>query len=207
LEAAQASFDSERILIDYFTALLGVQVMVKSAVEMYQACEMTSFQIEIKDINYSTDLPAAQSSEESLSFYDANLLVNILLNLEEQLWSMTQGSAVPESVRDLWSKQVSRSYSAFTRLSSFAQYHDSEDPVTLAELGLLNYEDGNKKIRHFMDYTVPIESIYENRGEEYSKNNLQIALQKQLPANYLLKGLKTWNVPLSSTINSLPPVT
>jgi hypothetical protein len=43
LEAAQDSFDSQKILINYFTALLGVQVMIISAVELYQACEMTSF--------------------------------------------------------------------------------------------------------------------------------------------------------------------
>lgn len=29
----------------------------------------------------------------------------------------------------------------------------------------MNYEDGNKKLRHFMDYSVPIESIYENHDE------------------------------------------
>lgn len=121
---------------------------------------------------------------------------------------MTQGESVPEDVRDLWPHQVSRTYSAFTRLSSFAQYHDSEDPVMLAELGLLNYEDANKKLRHFMDYSVPLENIYENRdGETGSMKDLQIALQKQLPANYLLKGLKTWNVTLAQTINNLPPQT
>ena len=54
---------------------------------------------------------------------------------------------------------------------------------------------------------MPIESIYENKDEQESNNSgLQIALQKQLPANYLLKGLRTWNVNLSQTINSLPPV-
>jgi hypothetical protein len=35
LEAAQASFDSKRISIQYFTALQGVQVMLKSAIETY----------------------------------------------------------------------------------------------------------------------------------------------------------------------------
>ena len=95
----------------------------------------------------------------------------MLLDLEEQLFSMTQGPQVPQSVRDLWSKQVSRTYSAITRLSSFAQYHDSEQPVTLAELGLLNYEDAHKKVRHYMDYTVPIESIYENTCDESCNSN------------------------------------
>ena len=30
-------------------------------------------------------------------------------------------------------------------------------------------------------------------------------MQKQFTENYLLKGLETFNVPLASTINSLPP--
>ena len=33
--------------------------------------------------------------------------------------------------------------------------------MTLAELGLYNYEDNNKKLAHFMEPKVPIESIYE----------------------------------------------
>jgi len=118
---------------------------------------------------------------------------------------MAQGPLVPQNVRDLWAKQVSRTYSAFARLSSFAQYHESEDALTLAELGLVNYEDGHKKLRHYMDFTVPIESIYENLEENGLKSNLQIALQKQLPSNYLLRGLRTWNVTLAQTVNSLPP--
>ena len=91
LEAAQASFDSQRIQIQYFTALQGVQVMLKSAIEQYQTCEQSGYQIEIKDINHSTDLPATQSIDEALSFKEANLLVNILLDMEEQLWAMSQG--------------------------------------------------------------------------------------------------------------------
>ena len=43
LEATQSSFDSKRISIQYFTALQGIQVMLKSAIELYQACEMTGF--------------------------------------------------------------------------------------------------------------------------------------------------------------------
>lgn len=51
--------------------------------------------------------------------------------------------------------------------------------MTLAELGLLNYEDANKKLRHFMDYSIPLENIYQNRdGESGSMKDLQIALQK-----------------------------
>ena len=35
LEAARTSFDSKRIAIEYFTALQGVQVMLKAAIEQY----------------------------------------------------------------------------------------------------------------------------------------------------------------------------
>ena len=45
---------------------------------------------------------------------------------------------------------------------------------------------------------MPLESIYQN-------SNLISTLEKQLPANYLLKGLSTWNVKLDKTLNALPP--
>ena len=100
LHCAQSTFNTKSggvgaLRIEYFSALQSVQVMLKAAIELYQACEMSSFQIEIRDINHSTDLPAIMASDESLSFRDANLLVNILLDLEEQLWAMSLGSVVP----------------------------------------------------------------------------------------------------------------
>lgn len=68
--------------------------MLGAAFTVYQECEMTGFQVEIKDINYSADAPSPKKNQDntkSVSFHDANLLVNILLDLEEQLWSMSQG--------------------------------------------------------------------------------------------------------------------
>jgi len=66
---------------------------------------------------------------------------------------------------------------------------------------LFNYADNEKKLNHFMETGVPIETIYEDQGSI----PLEIALQKQFTENYMLKGLDTFNVPLASTINSLPP--
>jgi len=57
--------------------------MLMSAVQLYKACELTGFQIEIKDINHSSDVPSSLNPDEALSYYDANLLINILLNLED----------------------------------------------------------------------------------------------------------------------------
>jgi hypothetical protein len=44
---------------------------------------------------------------------------------------------------------------------------------------------------------VPLESIYEN-------GSLVDMLEKQFVANFLVKGLPTWNVSLEKTLNNLP---
>ena len=53
-------------------------------------------------------------------------------------------------------------HSAYSRVSSFVIYNDSEKPVELAELGLFNYADKEKKLSHFMETGVPVETIYED---------------------------------------------
>jgi hypothetical protein len=150
-------------------------------------------------------MPAPGTKEVVLSFREVNRLLKIVLSLEGQLWAMSQGSVVSQAVRDLWPEKTSRTHSALSRLASFVKFADSENPVDLAELGLCNYEDGNKKLTHFMEPGVPVESIYENGGDGANPSQLQVALQKQFPANYLLKGLHTWNISLAHTINNMPP--
>jgi len=86
-------------------------------------------------------------------------------------------------------------------VSSFLNFNDSESPLTLAELGLVNYADNEKKLAHFMEPSVPIEPIYEDQGSI----PIEVALQKQFAENYMLKGLDTFNVPLATTVNNLPP--
>lgn len=164
-------------------------------------------QIQLKDVSPKviTATPAPTRTELVLSFREVNRLLKVLLSLEDQLWAMAQGAVVSQAVRDLWPEKTSRTYSALSRLASFVKYADSENPIDLAELGLCNYEDQNKKLQHFMEPGVPIESIYETGGDGSNPGQLQVALQKQFPANYLLKGLHTWNVPLAHTINHLPP--
>jgi hypothetical protein len=75
---------------------------------------------------------------------------------------------------------------------------DSEDPIKLAELGLINEDQTQRRFIHFQEPHVPLESIYQS-------SNLISTLEKQLPTNYLLKGLSTWNVKLDKTLNALPP--
>ena len=109
------------------------------------------------DTNRANEGP--QGEDMKLSFREANHLLNAALDLEEQLYAMSLSDDASPTVAALWPSQVARTYSAYARLSSFAQYYDSERPVDQAELGLLNYEDDSKKLRHFMEPHVPIETI------------------------------------------------
>jgi len=46
--------------------------------------------------------------------------------------------------------------------------------LTLAELGLFNYADQEKKLSHFMEPGVPVECVYEDTGSI----PIEIALEK-----------------------------
>ena len=61
---------------------------------------------------------------------------------------------------DLWPSNTSRIYSAYNRLASLTQLQDSEQPIAMAELGLINYSDESKKFGHFMEGKTPVERIY-----------------------------------------------
>jgi len=97
-----------------------------------------------------------------------------MLGLEDQLWAMTQSDSVSERVKRLWSAQTSRMHSAYSRLASFVNYNDSEKPLTLAELGLVDYADQEKKLCHYMEPNVPVESVYEDQGSI----PIELALEK-----------------------------
>jgi hypothetical protein len=98
----------------------------------------------------------------------------------------------------MWIQAKSRTHTAYGRLTSLLGLTDGEDPIKLAELGLINEDQKYKRFVHFQEPHVPLESIYQN-------SNLISTLEKQLPANYHLKGLSTWNVKLDKTLNALPP--
>jgi hypothetical protein len=67
---------------------------------------------------------------------------------------------VGQAVLDLWPDKVSRLHSAYNRLGSMVQMSDSEEPLVLAELGLFNFFEEQKKLGHFMEGKVSVESIY-----------------------------------------------
>ena len=100
------------------------------------------------------------SNEAQLSFTELQLLMSIGIDLEDQLWAMTQSPQVPSSVKNLWAQAKSRTHTAYGRLASLVQLADSEEPFKLAELGLVNEGDKQKRFMHYQEPHVPLESIY-----------------------------------------------
>jgi hypothetical protein len=60
-----------------------------------------------------------------------------------------------------------------------------------------------RRLELFQEPDVAVESIYEL--SEQGRHNLALSLEKQFVNNMLLKGQRTWNVPLAQTLNYLPP--
>ena len=74
----------------------------------------------------------------AISFDEAHNLLSVLLGLEDQLWAMTQSDQVSSRVKNIWPNDTARVHTAFGRLSSLLSLPDSDDPVKLSELGLIN---------------------------------------------------------------------
>lgn len=75
--------------------------------------------------------------------------MSIVVDLEDQLWSMIQDERVSFNVKQLWPPILGRVHTAYGRLSSMMQISESEDPIKLADLGLYNTDDRNKHLQHF----------------------------------------------------------
>eukprot|EP00347_Sterkiella_histriomuscorum_P017580 403348792 len=150
----------------------------------------------------------------NLSLVDANQMLAILLKLEDQLWAATQSDQVASSLKSLWSSGASstssRRHTAFGRLSSLITYPTQTntiyDPISMAELGLVNIDDKYGKLQFYQEFKVELENIFERSNQnQIADQDLRFQLAKQFPQNLLLKGLSTWNVPINETLNSMPP--
>lgn len=195
-------YSGEFVVLPYISAMVGVTSVIEALQNLYLNFEQFGQSVNKKDVeSRAPKVSKNPQIKKVTSFRQINKLLRVMLGLEDQLWAMTQSDAVSERVKRLWPAQTSRLHSAFGRVSSFLNFTDSESPLTLAELGLFNYADKEKKLAHFMEPSVPIEAIYEDQGSI----PIEVALQKQFTENYMLKGLDTFNVPLASTVNNLPP--
>jgi hypothetical protein len=85
---------------------------------------------------------------------------------------MTQSQHVSPQVKMLWPHNQFRPHTALGRLMTMLPLKDSENPVKLAELGLINVYDTEKRFLHFQDQTTPLERVY--------MPNLSSSLEKQL---------------------------
>jgi hypothetical protein len=85
---------------------------------------------------------------------------------------MTQSDQVSSRVKAIWPSDTARVHTAFGRLSSLLSLPESDDPVKLAELGLVNTQDQMRKLELYQEPEVDIESIYEL--SEQGRHNLAL---------------------------------
>jgi hypothetical protein len=71
----------------------------------------------------------------------------------------------------------------------------------MAELGLVQTNDKYGGLKQFQEFRTELEDIFSGEGGE----SLTARLERQFPSNAMIKGYPTWNVPLSDTLNSMPP--
>ncbi len=98
-----------------------------------------------------------------VSLIDAHQLLSILLSAEDQLWALTQSDQASSCLKSLWSSShtSSRIHTAYGRLASLITYPCSYDPRLLADLGLVNTQDFYGKLKHFQEFNVELESIFQ----------------------------------------------
>lgn len=73
---------------------------------------------------------------------------------------MTQSSKVSQQVKVLWPSPQFRSHSTLARLLTMTTLQDSENPIKLAELGIINVQDEHKEFIHYQDPNTPLEKVY-----------------------------------------------
>lgn len=91
----------------------------------------------------------ATAEKAKKSFSDAQLLMSICVDLEDQLWAMIQGVQIPSSVKNLWPQQFARTHTTFGRFTSMITITDKEEPLKLASLGLINEGDKRRQFIHY----------------------------------------------------------
>ena len=129
------------VYLPYIAALSGVNSLLETVRKHYIAFETFGNRVNLKDTKKETKITKNPLIKKPISFRQANKMLSIVLDLEDQLWAMTQSDSVSERVKRLWAIKPSRMHTSYSRLTSLVNFTDSEDPITLAELGLYNYSD------------------------------------------------------------------
>jgi hypothetical protein len=102
---------------------------------------------------------------------------------------------------------MSRAHTALGRLQSLISLPSGTQisPITLAEHGVCNVQDKNLSggLRFYQHLQVELENIYQACPETGTRD-VQAALEAQFTNNLMVRGLESWNVPLSNSLNSMP---
>jgi hypothetical protein len=70
-----------------------------------------------------------EHNDAKLTITEIHRIMSIVLELEDQLWSMVQDERVSFEVKQLWPPVMGRVHTAYGRLSSMLQMNDSENPI------------------------------------------------------------------------------
>jgi len=81
------------------------------------------------DTNKSELVTQYDHNDAKLTITEMHRIMSIVLELEDQLWSMVQDERVSFEVRQLWPPVMGRVHTAYGRLSSMMLINDSENPV------------------------------------------------------------------------------
>jgi len=119
-----------------------------------------------------------------------------------------RGCLSEEARRVLGPRDMSRAHTALGRLTSLLSLPTDSwlSPLALAEHGVCNVQDKNLSggLRFYQHPQVELENIYVSCPES-GKRDIQAALEAQFKNNLLVRGFDSWNVPLSKSLNSMPP--
>ena len=128
--------------------------------------------------------------------------MNTLLLIDENLFAMVQHEDVSPKVQLYWQNHNARLFSAFGRLGSFISFPSNKfSLLELAENGLYNTGDLLYDVRHYLDPEKKLDQIQNLRSDQTLCN----FVENSLPENRMVQGYPNPNIPLSVTINSLPP--
>jgi hypothetical protein len=85
------TFDGQRFQVSYFNGLIAIQTMLAQCCKLYSEAEALGYQTGMNDTSKNASLKKiGGQTEAQLSFTELQLLMSIGIDLEDQLWAMTQ---------------------------------------------------------------------------------------------------------------------
>lgn len=212
LSRFEQAYDGRSIRVPFFEALLAVKDMLRAAIVQFKRIEDVVRAVEVQDL-LQKELPGPgieEAGTEHKNLVDVNMLLSVLVQLEDQLYQMaSQSDSLSDHAKEvLYGREMSRAHTAYGRLSSLMALpsYKQAHPLALAEQGICNVGDANLTggLRFYQQHQVEFESLHHhiNEAGEYDAT---AALETQFKNDYFTRGFKTWNVPFSKSLNSMPP--